>query len=83
MSHAPVVKEDVVSGVEGDGVVEVLQRPARVAHLGVGASPVEVRHRVARLQRDGPVKVRQGSGQVPQFGEARAPAVKGDGVVRF
>ena len=27
VGHAPVVKEDVVSGVEGDGLIEILQRP--------------------------------------------------------
>ena len=63
--------------------VEILQRPARVAHLGVGASPVVVWNGVARLQGDGLVEVCHGPGQVSQFSQARTPAVKGDGVVRF
>ena len=83
VGHAPVVVEDMVSGVEGDGLVEILQCLARVAHLGVGASPVVVWNRVARLQGDGLVEVCHGTGQVSQFGEARAPAVEGDGIVRF
>ena len=57
VGHAPVVVEGGVSRVQGDGPVEVPQRPARVAHLGVGASPVVVGNRVARLQSDGPVEV--------------------------
>ena len=83
MGDAPVVVEGGVSGVKDDGLVEVPQRPARVAHLGVDAPPVVVWDRVIRLQGDGSVEVRHSPGQVSQSGEAGAPAVKGDGVVRF
>ena len=76
MSRAPVEQGVGVARVQVDGLVEILQRPARVAHLGVGAGPAVVGVGVLRDLLDQPVEVLDGLFKLSHSIRAKALAAR-------